>query len=433
MTTIEEVRAREILDSRGNPTVEADVVTRGGHLGRAAVPSGASTGLHEVRELRDGDPERFLGKGVGRAVENIRRVIGPGVKGLSVLDQARVDRRMIDLDGTESKERLGANAILAVSLACARAAAQSRGCSLFRSLGGHDARRMPVPLMNILNGGVHGHRNVDFQEFMVVPVSAASFSRALQMGAEVFHHLGRVLEQEGRRTTVGDEGGFAPNMESNAEAVKLVLKAIEWAGYRPGEDFYLALDVAASELYRNGQYVLRGLNYMSSEELVEMYASWLDRYPICSIEDGLAEDDWEGWALMSRELGHRVQLVGDDLFVTRPGRLKQGIESGVANSILIKLNQIGTLTETLETIDMARENDYSWIVSHRSGETEDAFIADLSVATNAVQIKAGSTCRSDRVAKYNQLLRIEEELGDRALYSSMELTHDGPSPVQDLA
>lgn len=426
MSTIAEVRAREVLDSRGNPTVEADVVTRGGHLGRAAVPSGASTGLHEAKELRDADPDRFLGKGVGRAVENIRRVLGPGVKGLPVLDQARVDRRMIELDGTDSKEKLGANAILAVSLACARAAAQSRGCSLFRSLGGAGARRMPVPLMNILNGGVHGHRNVDFQEFMVVPVSAGSFSRALQMGAEVFHHLGRVLEQDGRPTTVGDEGGFAPNMESNAEAVKLVLKAIEWAGYRPGEDFYLALDVAASELYRDGHYVLRGLNYMSSEELVDMYASWLDLYPICSIEDGLAEDDWDGWARMSRQLGHRVQLVGDDLFVTHPGRLQRGIDSGVANSILIKLNQIGTLTETLETIDLARENGYSWIVSHRSGETEDAFIADLSVATNAVQIKAGSACRSDRVAKYNQLLRIEEELDDRALYSSTELTHDGP-------
>ncbi|MDE2927447.1 MAG: phosphopyruvate hydratase [Acidobacteriota bacterium] len=426
MTTIAEVRAREVLDSRGNPTVEADVVTRDGHLGRAAVPSGASTGLHEAKELRDADPGRFLGKGVGRAVENIRRVLGPGVKGLPVLDQARVDRRMIELDGTESKEKLGANAILAVSLACARAAAQSRGCSLFRFLGGAGARRMPVPLMNILNGGVHGHRNVDFQEFMVVPVSAGSFSRALQMGAEVFHHLGRVLEQDGRPTTVGDEGGFAPNMESNAEAVKLVLKAIEWAGYRPGEDFYLALDVAASELYRDGHYVLRGLNYMSSEELVDMYASWLDLYPICSIEDGLAEDDWDGWARMSRQLGHRVQLVGDDLFVTHPGRLQRGIDSGVANSILIKLNQIGTLTETLETIGLARENGYSWIVSHRSGETEDAFIADLSVATNAVQIKAGSACRSDRVAKYNQLLRIEEELGDRALYSSTELTHDGP-------
>ena len=426
MTTIAEVRAREVLDSRGNPTVEADVVTRDGHLGRAAVPSGASTGLHEAKELRDADPARFLGKGVGRAVENIRRVLGPGVKGLPVLDQARVDRRMIELDGTESKEKLGANAILAVSLACARAAAQCRGCSLFRSLGGAEARRMPVPLMNILNGGVHGHRNVDFQEFMVVPVSAGSFSRALQMGAEVFHHLGRVLEQDGRPTTVGDEGGFAPNMESNAEAVKLVLKAIEWAGYRPGEDFYLALDVAASELYRDGHYVLRGLNYMSSEELVDMYASWLDLYPICSIEDGLAEDDWDGWARMSRQLGHRVQLVGDDLFVTHPGRLQRGIDSGVANSILIKLNQIGTLTETLETVGLARENGYSWIVSHRSGETEDAFIADLSVATNAVQIKAGSACRSDRVAKYNQLLRIEEELGDRALYSSTELTHDGP-------
>ena len=426
MTTIEEVRAREVLDSRGNPTVEADVVTRGGHLGRAAVPSGASTGLHEVRELRDADPGRFLGKGVVRAVENIRRVIGPGVRGLSVLDQDRVDRRMIGLDGTESKEKLGANAILAVSLACARAAARSRGCSLFRSLGGAEARRMPVPLMNILNGGVHGPRNVDFQEFMVVPVSAASFSHALQMGAEVFHHLGRVLEQEGLPTTVGDEGGFAPNMESNAEAVKLVLKAIEWAGYRPGEDFYLALDVAASELYRDGHYVLRGLNYMSSEELIDMYASWLDLYPICSIEDGLAEDDWDGWARMSRKLGHRVQLVGDDLFVTRPARLQRGIDSGVANSILVKLNQIGTLTETLETIDLARKNGYSWVVSHRSGETEDAFIADLSVATNAVQIKAGSACRSDRVAKYNQLLRIEEELGDRALYSSAELTHDGP-------
>ena len=426
MTTIAEVRAREVLDSRGNPTVEADVVTRDGHLGRAAVPSGASTGLHEAKELRDADPARFLGKGVGRAVENIRRVLGPGVKGLPVLDQARVDRRMIELDGTDSKEKLGANAILAVSLACARAAAQCRGCSLFRSLGGAEARRMPVPLMNILNGGVHGHRNVDFQEFMVVPVSAGSFSRALQMGAEVFHHLGRVLEQDGRPTTVGDEGGFAPNMESNAEAVKLVLKAIEWAGYRPGEDFYLALDVAASELYRDGHYVLRGLNYMSSEELIDMYASWLDLYPICSIEDGLAEDDWDGWARMSRQLGHRVQLVGDDLFVTHPGRLQRGIDSGVANSILIKLNQIGTLTETLETIDLARENGYSWIVSHRSGETEDAFIADLSVATNAVQIKAGSACRSDRVAKYNQLLRIEEELGDRALYSSTEFTHDGP-------
>ena len=420
MSLIEVVHAREILDSRGNPTIEAEVVTRSGKRGRAAVPSGASTGKHEVRELRDRDAGRYMGQGVQLAVQNILKLISPSLRGLSVLDQAQLDYRMIELDGTDSKEKLGGNAILAVSLACARAAAQTRGCPLFSSIGGPEARRIPVPMMNILNGGVHGRRNVDFQEFMIVPISATSFTQALQMGAEVFHKLGSVLEKEGRPTTVGDEGGFAPSMESNAEAVKLVLKAIELAGYRPGEDFCLALDVAASELYSEGLYVLGGLNYLSSEELIGMYSSWLDRYPICSIEDGLAEDDWDGWTRMYEELGHRVQLVGDDLFVTHPERLRKGVQSGVANAILIKLNQIGTLTETIETIELARRSNYQWIVSHRSGETEDVFIADLSVATNAEQIKAGSVCRSDRVAKYNQLLRIEEELGDRALYSKPE-------------
>ncbi len=418
MPIIEEVVAREILDSRGNPTVEAEVVLEDGSWGRAAVPSGASTGEHEALELRDGDADRYLGKGVRRAVENIENLIAPELEGFSALDQVTLDQTLIELDGTEHKERIGANAILSVSLACARAAADCVGLPLYQYLGGVHACRLPVPMMNILNGGAHADNNVDFQEFMIMPLSASSFAETLRMGVEIFHHLKKVLSSRGYNTAVGDEGGFAPNLKSNEEAVEVVLEAIEAAGYRPAEDVCLALDVAASELYdpAQGHYVFRKSDGQarSSDDMIELYADWIERHPIYSIEDGLAEDDWDGWARLTQALGEKVQLVGDDLFVTNINRLSQGIDKGIANSILIKLNQIGTLTETMRAIELAKASGYTNVISHRSGETEDAFIADLAVATNAGQIKTGSASRSDRVAKYNQLLRIEESLGGQA-------------------
>ena len=416
MTTILEITAREILDSRGNPTIEADVTLASGATGRAAVPSGASTGEHEALELRDGDPKRYLGKGVLRAVQNVEETIAPALAGLVATEQMVIDRTMIDLDGTPTKSRLGANAILAVSLAVARAAAADVGLPLFRYLGGPLSRVMPVPLMNILNGGAHATNTVDFQEFMIVPVSATTFADALRTGTEVFHSLKKVLVKRKLATGVGDEGGFAPDLKDDEEAVKVILEAIEAAGYAPGKDVALALDVAASELHKDGTYTFKksGAGKRTAEGMVELYARWLDAYPIVSIEDGLAEDDWAGWELLTRTLGDRCQLVGDDLFVTNTDRLARGIESGVANSILIKVNQIGTLTETLEAIEMARAAGYLSIISHRSGETEDTFIADLAVGTGAGQIKTGSASRTDRVAKYNQLLRIEELLGGLA-------------------
>jgi enolase len=421
MSIIEEIHAREILDSRGNPTVEAEVMTEDGYWGRAAVPSGASTGEHEALEMRDGDKDRYLGKGVQKAVANVLTAIAPELEGLSVLEQIAIDEAMLALDGTETKQNLGANAILAVSMACARAAAESVGVPLYQYLGGVNACTLPVPLMNIINGGAHADNNVDFQEFMIMPVSAPTFGEALRMGVETFHSLKKVLKEKGYNTAVGDEGGFAPNLDSNDEAVETILTAIERAGYRPGEDILLALDVAASELYSDGQYVFKksGGSRKSAAEMIELYRNWIDRFPIYSIEDGLAENDWEGWRQLTSELGKRVQLVGDDIFVTNPKRLKEGIETGVGNSILIKLNQIGTVTETLRTIEMAKINGYTNVISHRSGETEDAFIADLAVATNAGQIKTGSASRTDRIAKYNQLLRIEEELGKQAVYSTL--------------
>jgi enolase len=421
MSIIEEIHAREILDSRGNPTVEAEVMTEDGYWGRAAVPSGASTGEHEALEMRDGDKDRYLGKGVQKAVANVLTTIAPELEGLSVLEQIVIDEAMLALDGTETKQNLGANAILAVSMACARAAAESVGVPLYQYLGGVNACTLPVPLMNIINGGAHADNNVDFQEFMIMPVSAPTFGEALRMGVETFHSLKKVLKEKGYNTAVGDEGGFAPNLDSNDEAVETILTAIERAGYRPGEDILLALDVAASELYSDGQYVFKksGGSRKSAAEMIELYRNWIDRFPIYSIEDGLAENDWEGWRQLTSELGKRVQLVGDDIFVTNPKRLKEGIETGVGNSILIKLNQIGTVTETLRTIEMAKINGYTNVISHRSGETEDAFIADLAVATNAGQIKTGSASRTDRIAKYNQLLRIEEELGKQAVYSTL--------------
>ena len=420
MSLILEIRAREVFDSRGNPTVEAEVLVEQDCRGSAIVPSGASTGQHEALELRDDDAGRLLGKGVQKAVGNIREIIAPQLVGMSVLEQAAIDRVMIELDGTTSKAKLGANAILAVSLACARAAASFEGLSLFHHLGGLEACLLPVPMMNILNGGAHADNNLDFQEFMIVPVSGGTFREAFRMGVETFHHLKKVLEEKGLQTAVGDEGGFAPSLGSNQEAIEIILVAIERAGYRPGEDIWLALDVAASEFCDSEkglyQFQKAGGPTRSADDMIELYREWLDRYPIFSIEDGLAEDDWGGWAALTKELGDRVQLVGDDLFVTNAKRLKQGIDRAVANSILIKFNQIGTLTETLETIDLARRNGYTNVISHRSGESEDPFIADLAVATNAGQIKTGSASRSDRVGKYNQLLRIEEELGSRAIY-----------------
>ena len=416
MSTIIDIAAREILDSRGNPTVEADVTLASGQTGRAAVPSGASTGEHEARELRDGDAGRYLGKGVRKAVQNIEETIAPALTGMIATGQVEIDRTLIELDGTPNKEKLGANAILAVSMATARAAAAETGLPLYRYLGGPLSRTLPVPMMNILNGGAHATNTVDFQEFMIVPVGVESFAEALRVGAEVFHSLKKVLVKRKLATGVGDEGGFAPDLKDDEQALQVIIEAIEAAKYAPGKEVALALDVAASELYSSGTYTFKksGAGTRDAAGMIDLYAKWLDEYPIVSIEDGLAEDDWEGWAQLTKTLGDRVQLVGDDLFVTNTERLARGIENGVANAILIKVNQIGTLTETLEAIDMARAAGYLSVISHRSGETEDTFIADLSVATGAGQIKTGSASRTDRVAKYNQLLRIEEELGDAA-------------------
>ncbi|MEW5928353.1 MAG: phosphopyruvate hydratase [Gemmatimonadota bacterium] len=423
MVTIAEIRAREILDSRGNPTVEAEVILSNGILGRAAVPSGASTGEHEAVELRDGEPGRYGGKGVLDAVENVEEEIGPALHGIDAYDQVAVDRAMIELDGTENKARLGANAILAVSLATARAAARDCRLPLYRYLGGPLANVLPVPMMNILNGGAHASNNVDFQEFMVMPVGAETFSEGLRCGVEIFHSLKKVLSSKGKSTAVGDEGGFAPDLASNEEAVEVILTAVEQAGYRPGEDVVLALDVAASEMHRDGAYVFHKSSgeRRTSAEMVEFYRDWATRYPVRSIEDGLDENDWDGWKLLTDGIGGRTQLVGDDLFVTSTQRLRDGIERGVGNAILIKVNQIGTLTETLEAIEMARGAGYNAVMSHRSGETEDTFIADLAVATGVGQIKTGSASRTDRVAKYNQLLRIEERLGSAARYPGRSL------------
>ncbi|MBX3133355.1 MAG: phosphopyruvate hydratase [Gemmatimonadaceae bacterium] len=418
MSTIIAVLAREILDSRGNPTVEAEVVLEDGTYGRAASPSGASTGEHEANELRDGDAKRYLGKGVRKAVMNVSRFIEPELIGMDVVDQLSIDRAMLALDGTPNKSKLGANAMLAVSMAAARAGAASVDLPLHRYLGGPLARTLPVPLMNILNGGAHATNTVDFQEYMIVPVGAESFSEALRMGTEVFHALKKVLVKRKLSTGVGDEGGFAPDLKSDEAALDVVMEAIEAAGYQPGAEIALALDCAASELYAKGKYTFKksGAGTKTADEIIEMYAKWLRKYPIVSIEDGLAEGDWEGWGRLTEALGDRVQLVGDDLFVTNTEFLARGIEEDVANAILVKVNQIGTLTETLETIEMADRNGYRSIISHRSGETEDTFIADLAVATNAGQIKTGSASRTDRVAKYNQLLRIEQELGQHAEY-----------------
>jgi len=416
MSTILAVQAREILDSRGNPTVEADVILEDGTYGRAAVPSGASTGEHEANELRDGDATRYLGKGVQKAVANVTRLIEPALIGLDVTEQLTIDRTLLALDGTKTKAKLGANAMLAVSMASARAAAASVDLPLHKYLGGPMARTLPVPLMNILNGGAHATNTVDFQEYMIVPVGATSFSEALRMGTEVFHALKQVLVKRKLSTGVGDEGGFAPDLASDQAALDVVIEAIEAAGYAPGTEIALALDCAASELFSKGKYTFKksGAGTKSAEQMIEMYAKWLNTYPIVSIEDGLAEGDWAGWSQMTEAIGDRVQLVGDDLFVTNVEFLARGIEEDVANAILVKVNQIGTLTETLETIEMAGRNGYASIISHRSGETEDTFIADLAVATNAGQIKTGSASRTDRVAKYNQLLRIEAELGGHA-------------------
>jgi enolase len=415
---IADIVAREILDSRGNPTVEADVILSSGVVGRAAVPSGASTGEHEAIELRDNDKERYLGKGVQMAVQNITETIAPALAGADATDQMSVDASLIELDGTPNKGNLGANAILAVSMATARAAAQELGLPLWRYLGGPLTRVMPVPMMNILNGGAHATNTVDLQEYMIVPVGAESFSEALRMGAEVFHALKKVLVKRKLSTGVGDEGGFAPDLKSDEEAITVVLEAIEAAGYQPGQQIALALDCAASELFKDGKYTFKksGAGTRDAGGMVELYTSWIDKYPIVSIEDGLAEDDWDGWKQLTEAIGERCQLVGDDLFVTNTERLSRGIEEGIANSILIKVNQIGTLTETLEAIEMARSAGYLSVISHRSGETEDTFIADLAVGTGAGQIKTGSASRTDRVAKYNQLLRIEEQLGGAAEY-----------------
>ena len=416
MVTINSICAREILDSRGNPTIEADVILSNGMTARAAVPSGASTGEHEAVELRDGDTHRYGGKGVQHAVRNIEETIAPALMGHDVTDQLGIDSAMIELDGTSNKSNLGANAILAVSLAAARGGAQSVNLPLYRYLGGPLARVMPVPMMNILNGGAHSTNTVDLQEFMIVPIGADTFAEALQMGAEVFHSLKKVLVKRNLSTGVGDEGGFAPDLRDDEEAIKVILEAIEAAGYSAGKEVALALDCAASELFTDGMYTFKksGGGRKDAEGMTALYKQWLDAYPIVSIEDGLAEDDWEGWAKLTAALGDRCQLVGDDIFVTNTERLARGIESGVANAVLIKVNQIGTLSETLETIEMARAAGYLSVISHRSGETEDTFIADLAVATGAGQIKTGSASRTDRIAKYNQLLRIEEQLGAAA-------------------
>ncbi len=418
MTKIASAHAREILDSRGNPTVEADVVLEGGARGRAAVPSGASTGEHEALELRDGEKARYLGKGVRKAVENANTLIAPKVKGRDAADQAGIDRFLCELDGTPTKSKLGANAILAVSMAAARAAAAAKGVPLYKYLARDGGNTLPVPMMNIINGGAHADNSVDFQEFMVFPWGAPSFREAIRWGVEVFHNLKTVLKKRGYSTAVGDEGGFAPNLKSNVEAIEVILEAIAAAGYKPGEQISLCLDPAASEFFKDGKYVFKksDKSVHTPEQMVKFWADWARQFPIVSIEDGLAEDDWDGWKQMTQEMGKKTQLVGDDLFVTNTQRLKRGIEQGIANSILIKLNQIGTVTETIEAIEMARKAGYTSIVSHRSGETEDAFIADLAVAMGTGQIKTGSGSRTDRICKYNQLLRIEEELGAAARF-----------------
>ena len=418
MSLIEQVWAREILDSRGNPTIEAEVVLEDGAQGRAAVPSGASTGENEAVELRDGDKLRYLGKGVQNAVRNVNEKITYEVEGLDALDQTLIDKKMIEMDGTENKSNLGANAILAVSLATARAAAAHLEIPLYRYIGGANAKTLPVPMMNILNGGAHADNNVDFQEFMVMPVGADSFAEALRMGSEIFHNLKSVLKSRGYSTGVGDEGGFAPNLKSNEEAIETILEAVEKSGYKAGDNVMLALDPAASEFYKDGKYIFKKSDKreLSSEEMAAYWEDWCNKYPIISIEDGMAENDWNGWTNLTKAVGENVQLVGDDLFVTNVKFLQKGINLGACNSILIKVNQIGTLIETLDAIELARTNNMTAVISHRSGETEDSFIADLAVATNAGQIKTGSLCRSDRIAKYNQLLRIEEDLGDSAKY-----------------
>ncbi|HEX5169875.1 MAG TPA: phosphopyruvate hydratase [Cyclobacteriaceae bacterium] len=420
MSLIESVHARQILDSRGNPTIEVDVVTESGAFGRAAVPSGASTGTHEAVELRDGDKKRFLGKGVLKAVNNVNTKIAEEIVGFNVFDQNLLDRVMIELDATPNKAKLGANAILGTSLAIAKAAAMEAGMPLYRYIGGVSANTLPVPMMNILNGGSHADNSIDFQEFMVMPVGAETFSEALRMGAEIFHTLKKVLHDKGLSTNVGDEGGFAPNIGSNEEAIEVVLKAIEKAGFKPGEEIFIALDPAASEFYdaKSKNYVFKKSDgrKLSSDEMVDYWAKWAKKYPIISIEDGMAEDDWTGWKKITDKIGSKIQLVGDDLFVTNVTRLQDGIDKGVANSILVKVNQIGSLTETIAAVNLAKRNSYTSIMSHRSGETEDSTIADLAVALNTGQIKTGSASRSDRMAKYNQLIRIEEELGEMAYF-----------------
>ena len=421
MSEITHIQARQILDSRGNPTIEAEVFTEDGGFGRAAVPSGASTGIHEAAELRDNEMDVYLGKGVMQAVENVNGQISEALEGMEVCAQNEIDAMMIDLDGTPNKSRLGANAILAVSLACARAAADELGMPLYKYVGGVNANVLPVPMMNILNGGAHADNKIDFQEFMVMPVKAESFSHGLRMGVEVFHHLKSVLKSAGYSTNVGDEGGFAPNIQSNEEAIEIVLRAIEKAGYRPGEDIFIAMDAATSEFYdeKTGLYTFKKSDgrVFTGDQMVDYWADWCNKYPIVSIEDGCAEDDWSSWKKLTDAVGSKVQLVGDDLFVTNVDRLQRGINEGIANSILIKVNQIGTLTETLNAIQLATRHSYSNVISHRSGETEDSTIADLAVAMNSGQIKTGSASRSDRMAKYNQLLRIEEELGENAIYA----------------
>jgi len=421
MSAIVDVIAREILDSRGNPTVEADVLLESGVLGRAAVPSGASTGTREAIELRDGDKQRYLGKGVLKAVENVNTEISEAIMGLDATEQGFVDHTLLDLDGTENKSRLGANAMLAVSMAVAKAAAEETGLPLYRYLGGAGRMAMPVPMMNVINGGAHANNNLDMQEFMILPVGAQSFREALRCGAEVFHTLKKILGEKGMPTTVGDEGGFAPNLPTNESAIQLIMEAIEKTGYLPGSDVAIGLDCAASEFFRDGRYVLEGEGkQLTAAELTEHLAGWAEKYPIITIEDGMSELDWDGWKLLTQRLGKSVQLVGDDVFVTNTRILREGIAQGVANSILIKVNQIGTLTETLDAIEMAKRAGYTAVISHRSGETEDTMIADIAVGTNAMQIKTGSLSRSDRLAKYNQLLRIEEDLGDAASYAGRE-------------
>ena len=419
---IESVFAREILDSRGNPTVEVEVIAEGGYIGRASVPSGASTGAFEAIELRDGNNERYMGKGVENAVENVNNVIAPEVEGMNVLDQVAIDKMMIELDGTPNKERLGANAILGVSLAVAKAAAESLGIGLYQYIGGVNAKTLPVPMMNIINGGKHADNSVNIQEFMIMPVGAESFKEALRMCAEVFHNLKKVLQSKGLSTAVGDEGGFAPNLETDEQAIQVILEAVVKAGYKPGDDFRIAIDAAATEMYQeDGTYFFWKTNIRKTkEEMVQYWSDLCDKYPIISLEDGVSEEDWEGWKMLTDKLGKRIQLVGDDLFVTNTRRLEKGIKMGVANSILIKVNQIGTLTETLDAIQMANRAGYTAVTSHRSGETEDATIADIAVATNSGQIKTGAPSRTDRVAKYNQLLRIEEELDEVAEYPGIK-------------